>query len=98
LCAATPRRSKRRALREYGAAAAAARASAKAGNAVAGPLLAQALYSEAWMRAHGEGCEVGLALFTHSTCVPSSRLRVGTFHHVILQSKHIQFMTAKKSM
>ena len=49
------------ALREYVEAGRAARAAMDAGrpDAVdAGPLLARALYSEAWMRSRGEGCDV----------------------------------------
>ena len=49
------------ALREYVEAGRAARAAIDAGrpDAVdAGPLLARALYSEAWMRSRGEGCDV----------------------------------------
>jgi len=49
--------SHRRALREYRSAAAAARRAVQGGED-ADVLLAQALYSEAWMRAHGEGCKV----------------------------------------
>ena len=45
------------ALREYVEAGRTARAAFDAGNAAdAGPLLARAVYSEAWMRARGEGC------------------------------------------
>ena len=49
------------ALREYVEAGRAARAAMDAGRpdfVDAGPLLARALYSEAWMRSRGEGCDV----------------------------------------
>ena len=53
-----PVRSHKGALRMYLAAVVAARGAVREGHADGRQLLGQALYSEAWMRAHGEGCAV----------------------------------------